>query len=121
MANKKNRTVRTRNRPYYTAGESGLLPEHQAILEQMGQSVYRAVSFAMVMAYWEIGRLIVEEEQQGKERAELSRTHYLLLFKVKEEKARLLYMNEAADCGSTWDKLASEVAPYRKCLMSVKY
>ncbi len=33
----------------------------KAILEQAGQSAYRAVNFAMVMAYWEIERLIVEE------------------------------------------------------------
>ncbi len=31
---------------------------------------YRAVNFAMVQAYWEIGRIIVEEEQQGATRAE---------------------------------------------------
>jgi predicted nuclease of restriction endonuclease-like (RecB) superfamily len=31
---------------------------------------YRAVNFVMVEAYWNIGRMIVEEEQQGKERAE---------------------------------------------------
>ena len=42
----------------------------KAILEQARQSAYRAVNFAMVMAYWEVGRLIVEEEQQGKNRAE---------------------------------------------------
>ena len=30
---------------------------------------YRAVNFAMVQAYWEIGRIIVEEEQQGATRA----------------------------------------------------
>jgi len=31
---------------------------------------YRAVNIAMVQAYWEIGRIIVEEEQQGATRAE---------------------------------------------------
>ncbi len=31
---------------------------------------YRAVNVAMVQAYWEIGRIIVEEEQQGATRAE---------------------------------------------------
>lgn len=30
---------------------------------------YKAVNFAMVQAYWNIGRLIVEEEQNGKDRA----------------------------------------------------
>ncbi len=33
-------------------------------------NAYRAVNFAMVEAYWNVGRMIVEEEQQGKERAE---------------------------------------------------
>lgn len=42
----------------------------KTILEQARQSAYRAVNFAMVTAYWEVGRLIVEEEQQGKDRAE---------------------------------------------------
>ena len=32
--------------------------------------VYRAVNTVMVEAYWNVGRMIVEEEQQGKERAE---------------------------------------------------
>lgn len=31
---------------------------------------YRAIDIAMVEAYWNVGRMIVEEEQQGKERAE---------------------------------------------------
>ncbi len=34
------------------------------------QTAYRAINSAMVLTYWEIGRLIVEEEQQGKERAD---------------------------------------------------
>ena len=40
------------------------------ILEKARLSVVRAINFAMVYAYWEIGRVIVEEEQKGKERAE---------------------------------------------------
>ena len=34
------------------------------------QTAYRAINSAMVLTYWEIGRLIVEEEQNGKERAD---------------------------------------------------
>ena len=34
------------------------------------ESAYRAVNSAMVKAYWEIGRLIVEEELNGSERAD---------------------------------------------------
>jgi len=42
----------------------------RAILEKARSTAYRAVNFAMVQAYWEIGRIIVEEEQKGAERAE---------------------------------------------------
>lgn len=34
------------------------------------QTAYRAVNSAMVQTYWDTGRLIVEEEQQGKTRAD---------------------------------------------------
>lgn len=39
------------------------------ILETARSSAYRAVNFAMVQAYWHIGRTIVEEEQKGKGKA----------------------------------------------------
>ncbi len=42
----------------------------RAILEKARSTAYRAVNFAMVHAYWEVGRIIVEEEQKGEERAE---------------------------------------------------
>ncbi len=40
------------------------------ILEEARRSAYRSVNFEMVQAYWQISRIIVEEEQKGKERAE---------------------------------------------------
>ena len=40
------------------------------VLESARQSAYKAVNFAMVQAYWQIGRLIVEDEQKGAVRAE---------------------------------------------------
>lgn len=115
------------------------------ILEQARTSAYRAVNFAMVSAYWNIGRLIVEDEQKGSRRAEygkavleelskrlteefgkgfdvrelrkirqfylvfqirdslrpeLTWSHYRMLLRVKNETARIWYMNEAAD--QTW-------------------
>jgi predicted nuclease of restriction endonuclease-like (RecB) superfamily len=39
------------------------------IIEEARNNVYKAANFAMVQAYWRIGKLIVEEEQNGKERA----------------------------------------------------
>lgn len=111
------------------------------ILSAARNRAYVAVNFAMVQAYWEIGRSIVEEQggeeraQYGKQliselsarltvdfgkgfdssnllnmrrfylafpiqdalRPELTWTHYRLLCKVKDEPARIWYMNEAAD------------------------
>jgi predicted nuclease of restriction endonuclease-like (RecB) superfamily len=40
------------------------------VLHDARANSYRAVNFIMVEAYWNIGQLIVTEEQQGKERAE---------------------------------------------------
>jgi predicted nuclease of restriction endonuclease-like (RecB) superfamily len=44
--------------------------EVRSILEEARRSAYRAVNFAMVVAYWEIGRRIVEHEQGGKAKAQ---------------------------------------------------
>lgn len=115
-----------------------------SVLNEARSKVYRAVNFAMVQAYWEIGRLITEEELQGQRadygkevmkhlsvrltqefgkgfdesnlrymrlfykafpicdtlRHELTWSHYRRLLSVENEKARVWYMNEAAD--STW-------------------
>ena len=40
------------------------------LLQAARQNVVRAVNQTMVYTYFEIGRMIVEDEQQGKERAE---------------------------------------------------
>ena len=40
------------------------------VLRAARANAYRAINFAMAEAYWNVGRMIVEEEQQGKERAE---------------------------------------------------
>lgn len=42
----------------------------QSILVEARNTVRRNINFAMVQAYWQIGRLIVEDEQNGKTRAE---------------------------------------------------
>ena len=39
------------------------------ILEEARRTVYTVVNFTMVQAYWNIGRIIVEEEQRGKNKA----------------------------------------------------
>ena len=40
------------------------------VIERARSTVYRAANFAMVQAYWHIGKLIIEEEQRGKQRAD---------------------------------------------------
>jgi len=40
------------------------------IIEEGKNNAYRAVNFAMVQTYWHIGKLIIENEQSGKQRAE---------------------------------------------------
>lgn len=42
----------------------------QAVLSEARSRAWQAVNSAMVIAYWEIGRVIVEEEQRGQSRAE---------------------------------------------------
>lgn len=128
-----------------------LLSDIRQIIEQARQRVYQTVNSEMVQAYWHIGRLIVEDEQQGQQRAtygkqqlqqlseqltrefgkgfdasnlrnmrsfylcfpnrdalrhKLSWTHYRLLIRVENSKAREWYMQEAMD--QNWSARALE-------------
>jgi predicted nuclease of restriction endonuclease-like (RecB) superfamily len=112
------------------------------VLDDARRATYQAVNSAMVRAYWDVGRIIVEEEQRGDARAkygsrlifalsarltqefgkgftarnlwymrsfysafpivhalraELTWTHYRLLLRVENEKARGFYLAEAAE------------------------
>ncbi|MDO5104762.1 DUF1016 N-terminal domain-containing protein [Capnocytophaga sp.] len=46
------------------------IAEIKNILSQARQRAYAAINSAMVEAYWQIGRRIVEEEQNNENRAE---------------------------------------------------
>jgi predicted nuclease of restriction endonuclease-like (RecB) superfamily len=48
---------------------SQLLADIRQIIEQARQRLQQTVNSTMVQAYWSVGRLIVEHEQQGRERA----------------------------------------------------
>jgi len=63
------------------------------IIEQAKQKASYAVNFAMVEAYWNIGRLIVEYEQKGKKRAKYG------AFLIKELSEKL-----TDDFGEGYDK-----------------
>jgi predicted nuclease of restriction endonuclease-like (RecB) superfamily len=128
-----------------------LLHNLRDLIQNARKQILRNVDAVQVQTCWEIGRHIVEFEQQGTERAkygtqllptlastlsaefgkgfdvsnlrhmrgfflafpihdalrrELSWTHYRTLLRVEGEKARLWYMNEAADQG--WSTRALE-------------
>src|SRR5213594_2597786 len=51
-------------------GYDRLLGEITGLLEQARRQTARAVNALLTATYWEIGRRIVEFEQQGKEKAE---------------------------------------------------
>jgi F0F1-type ATP synthase membrane subunit b/b' len=55
-------------------------------IEQARRQVHQAVNTAMVQSYWEIGRLIVEDEQQGQQRAEYGKQQLQLLSKTLTER-----------------------------------
>jgi predicted nuclease of restriction endonuclease-like (RecB) superfamily len=50
--------------------KDNLYNDIKSILQQARQTAYRAVNFTMVLAYWQTGKLIVEDEQKGKKRAD---------------------------------------------------
>lgn len=47
-----------------------LYDDIRQIVADARNQVYKAANFAMVQAYWQIGKRIVEDEQQGEQRAE---------------------------------------------------
>jgi DUF1016 N-terminal domain len=51
----------------------------RAVLVDARNHAYQAINAAMVAAYWEIGRAIVEEEQRGQERADYGKQLLLRL------------------------------------------
>lgn len=138
----------------------------QDVLNEARSNAYKTVNFVMVQAYWNIGQLIVEEEQKGLKRAEygqhllktlskkltlefgsgfseqnlrsfrqfylvfmkrsavrseLSWTHYKLLMRVENLKARTWYVNEAVDCNWSTRQLERQINSfYYKRLLASK-
>lgn len=52
-----------------SVNNAALLVDIKQVIQQARTQVKQTVNTAMVQAYWQIGRLIIEHEQQGKERA----------------------------------------------------
>lgn len=54
----------------HSRGTYGVYERIRKIIENARSNVARAINVEMVVAYWHVGREIVEEEQRGKSRAE---------------------------------------------------
>src|SRR3990172_995345 len=52
-----------------TTHRSDLYQSIAEVIRAARANAYRAVNFTMVEAYWNVGRVIVEDEQRGQERA----------------------------------------------------
>jgi hypothetical protein len=72
---------------------SSLINEIKSILNEARAKAVSAINSAMVFAYWEIGKRIVEEEQNGKEKADYGS------FLLKE-----LAQNLSVDLGKNFDE-----------------
>jgi len=67
-------------------GYSSLITEIGFLLEQGRKNAYQSVNTILVKTYWEIGKRIVEYEQEGKERADYGSALLNLLSKDLMEK-----------------------------------
>lgn len=50
--------------------EDSLFQSVKEIIRQSREKVFRIANSMLLLTYWQIGKLIIENEQQGKERAE---------------------------------------------------
>ncbi len=64
------KTAKSGSKALVNVSGSDLMDRVVSILEQARANVVRAVNSNMVIAYWLIGREIVQELQRGEERAE---------------------------------------------------
>lgn len=104
-----------------------LYKEVKQVIEEARNTVYRATNFTTVQAHWNIGRLIVEQEQAGKERAEYG-TALLkgLATKLTSEYGRnfsdrnLRYMRQFYNVFPKWNAVRSELTwTHYKILLKV--
>ncbi|MGK5083477.1 PDDEXK nuclease domain-containing protein [Bdellovibrionota bacterium FG-1] len=65
-----------------TKANTALYSNVRSILDQARGKVHKTINSIMVQAYWHVGRLIIEEEQRGKNRANYG--EYLLEFLSKK-------------------------------------
>jgi hypothetical protein len=98
------------------SGKAEFFQKATMLIEQARAHVGRTADFAVCVTYFELGRMIVEQEQNGKERAEYGRSlllelseylngHFgkgfsetnLILIRIENEQERAFYEIEAAN------------------------
>ncbi len=75
------------------------------VIKQARQQVRQAVNQQMVQAYWHIGRLIVEQEQWGQERAEYGKQQLAQLSKRLQNDFGKGFDDQARQSRYRWKKL----------------
>jgi len=68
LVQKKNKIMAKKNIP--VTNIERLYNQVKQIIEEARNTVYRTANFEMVQSYWRVGQLIIEEEQNGKQRAD---------------------------------------------------
>jgi len=68
------------------------------VIQQAHQHVRQTVNQAMVQSYWQIGRLIVEHEQQGNTRAAYGKKQLQLLSKRLTKQTSLAKVSTPVIC-----------------------
>ena len=76
------KTIRPKKIPTDVVQSSGVYSRIRKIIEDARGNIARAVNTQMLIAYWHIGKEIVEEEQRGKSRAEYGES---ILKKISEK------------------------------------
>ncbi len=70
MSNQKSILSKVKSSDAVNAQPASFISEIRRIIDEARTNAVRSVDFCRVMMYWNIGRRIFEEEQQGKDRAE---------------------------------------------------
>jgi len=86
-----------------TRKSSTLFNSVKEIIVNAKQNAFRSNNSILLNMYWDIGKLIVNEEQQIRDalRPELSWTHYRIISRIEDNELRLQYMQHAID--GNWD------------------
>ena len=97
--------------------DKSLLNNIKILLESSRQQLQQTVNTAMVQTYWHIGRLIVEEEQNGNNRAEYGKQQLLILseeltkdFGKGFDARNLRNMRQFYRCFPKWQTVSTELS-----------